>query len=531
MSPKNLNQQASAEAPLSTSHRFKEKWHNLAYRIRSRSTHQDHPDHNSPNHGDPSRDNRDGHSIKGRLTAKRQPSFSPFESHPLATSEDNFSKPFTTKQSRVNIALDWVDLILLVWPEYAGGQCRGNGGHASTSQGANGAKRHSFQGSWPPKRKGKQPDDGRRNKKPRDDKQNGKGPKKGKPGDGDTDPKFLACPFYLRDRIRHAKCRKYKLRYVSDVRQHVVRVHRQQPLHCPRCKMIFAGSLENKEAQQQRKEHIRRNSCVNSGEEVPGLTHAQMQKLKDPEGRAGNVIDNYNGVWNILFPGIPPPEQPYLTGSEFRNEFKHYLETIWESLPGQAVPLEDRQAMEYWCSRFDALISDVEAPPPPSRNIATALDILSPGQTSMVDLPSAAPTPAATPTPSFDNNGATEQTLSANQTPDIYRWEPDLEAGDDALPWDPSLTNFPYDWDSAQHHAYDGNLHQEWYPNIGPGIVGNGFPRNPPTGFCTDDLYPSLPEDQVLAPQTHQHAQHEDQDETNGNGGFIFDPQRRDDYL
>ncbi|KAH7122177.1 hypothetical protein B0J13DRAFT_567077 [Dactylonectria estremocensis] len=500
----------------------------LAYRLRSRSAHQGNPDksgsnHNDPNQSDPNqsdpnhddRDDQSRHRSIGGF-AKRKPSLPPFKYHPNPIGEDNLREPLSAKQLLVHTGYAFI--------VFTRGQSRGNGGQ-STSQGGNG-KRVSWQGSWPSsmKRKGKQRDDDHPNKKPRDDPPDGKDSKKQKPGEADKDHK-LACPFYLRDRSTHAKCRHYKFRSVADIRQHLERVHKQ-PLHCLICKHIFGEGREDARSRKQLEEHIRQRNCVNSEDEVPGLTNAEIQRLKNHDGRPGNIVDNWNNLWNMLFPGVQHPESPYHTRSDFQDKFQHYLDTIWESPVGQAVAPEERQAMKYWCPRFAALISDFEAMP--SRPIASAFETPFPVQDSTPDPPPTTPIQTMRP---ITPPGSTVIDLVSSTLPlvDIDIEEPVSEwirqQLEPLFPPPPPWRYFSNSENSAQAHYHDNNRYQ-------------GVPQdpNPNMGYHPSVFFLCPPEDQTRqmptnpASLTCQHAQHQDHDESSGDGGVAFDSPGTEDY-
>lgn len=67
--------------------------------------------------------------------------------------------------------------------------------------------------------------------------QKGKKPREEHPDDIEDGP-TLACPFYKRNQVRHSNCLHFRLKRIKDVKQHLLRKHKQ-PYYCPICGLEF----------------------------------------------------------------------------------------------------------------------------------------------------------------------------------------------------------------------------------------------------------------------------------------------------
>lgn len=292
-----------------------------------------------------------------RLTPKLAPIELPTNSGLLATHKGSARKP-CPHESEIAAALRLY--ITLLAGGTTGQDVQGQSPSSHSGQGSSskaGQNQSRLLGSWPNKEKGKGRDRGR--KRSGDEQPGGEGSKKQKP----DQPKLkgqLACPFYIRYRKTYAACRKCKFRAVADVRRHILRspAHRQ-PLHCPLCKLVFAG--HGAKARSQRDKHIRQRHCTEKDGEVPGITEDQIQQLKDPENRSGSMAENWFELWEILFPGVGRPSAPYLSASEYQDYFEDAIKMFWEFGPGQSIPAEDRPAMDRAYELLMHYLADLEA--------------------------------------------------------------------------------------------------------------------------------------------------------------------------
>ncbi|KZL71831.1 hypothetical protein CT0861_10333 [Colletotrichum tofieldiae] len=117
----------------------------------------------------------------------------------------------------------------------------------------------------------------------------------------------LACPFYKEDGRKHHKCLQLQLSRIRDVKQHLSRKH-MQPHFCPSCGRTFRA-LEDQ------REHIRLRTCDNGNFLPPdGITQDQQKDLSARVDRKLQERDQWFAVWDIVFPGKPRPESPYVYG-------------------------------------------------------------------------------------------------------------------------------------------------------------------------------------------------------------------------
>ena len=145
---------------------------------------------------------------------------------------------------------------------------------------------------------------------------------------------WLACPFYKLNTMRHMSCSRLRLSRIRDVKQHLLRRHRQPP-YCPVCSRIFDGP-------QDRDGHIMARTChappggvlLN----VEGVTETQRTALGRRVNRALDEAGQWFSVWQILFPNVPHPLSPYLS-----TQFVEVLGILHES----------------WGRERDMLIADV----------------------------------------------------------------------------------------------------------------------------------------------------------------------------
>lgn len=127
----------------------------------------------------------------------------------------------------------------------------------------------------------------------------------------------FACHYYLYDRIGHSECLNKRLIRLSDVRQHLLeRTHKQQ-VHCPVCGITFTGRTAV--ARQLRDAHIRAATCepLPSPPSYPGITEDQEQRIQqialNCRGTHYTEVHRWYLIWEVLFPGSPRPDSPFLT--------------------------------------------------------------------------------------------------------------------------------------------------------------------------------------------------------------------------
>jgi hypothetical protein len=129
---------------------------------------------------------------------------------------------------------------------------------------------------------------------------------------------YLACPFYKANPFLYPHCgTRNRIRSTHYVRQHLTRSHRQV-FYCPTCKSKdFSNPHE-------RDEHIRARSCDLSNQPNPdGVSSESFEALKEIP-RSLPEPERWFRMWDILFPGMPRPESPYVE----ENEYAEIIATV-----------------------------------------------------------------------------------------------------------------------------------------------------------------------------------------------------------
>ncbi|RYP52445.1 hypothetical protein DL769_010678 [Monosporascus sp. CRB-8-3] len=116
---------------------------------------------------------------------------------------------------------------------------------------------------------------------------------------------------------------------ISDVRQHIRRVHVQPP-HCPTCRKTFKGDSDQKRLD----DHIRRRQCEFAlVPPCPGITLEKWEaihKAASPKKTKRDEVQRWNEMRQILFPGTPPTSEIYVemvgTGFSMRDQSSESLE-------------------------------------------------------------------------------------------------------------------------------------------------------------------------------------------------------------
>lgn len=122
--------------------------------------------------------------------------------------------------------------------------------------------------------------------------------------DGPTTERTFGCPYYKHDPSQHKWCMmRQTLTAVNYVKQHIRR-HHQQPIHCPVCGDTFKTKIT-------RDEHIKEGSCELREFTHEGLTQYELEAL-DRVSRRVTQSERWNQIWDILFPGEPRPDSPYV---------------------------------------------------------------------------------------------------------------------------------------------------------------------------------------------------------------------------
>ncbi|KAG6358306.1 hypothetical protein INS49_014190 [Diaporthe citri] len=117
---------------------------------------------------------------------------------------------------------------------------------------------------------------------------------------------LFACPYTKKDPRSHGACYKYKLSRIRDVKQHLVRRHRN-PLYCPVCMSIF-------QTEEERDGHVRERSCESRPAiRLDGITESQRFQLAKKSAAHSTEEAQWYAVFDIVFPGHQPrPLSPYV---------------------------------------------------------------------------------------------------------------------------------------------------------------------------------------------------------------------------
>lgn len=171
----------------------------------------------------------------------------------------------------------------------------------------------------------------------------------GRDSQGHRDPKqqkrCLACPMYKYDKKRHRGCSRLQLTRVRDVKQHLLRRHRL-PIYCPICKRDFTN-------EKSRDFHTRERACMEppEGVSITGITEDQRDALGRRVNRSLSAVEQWNSIWDILYPGIPRPGSPYVA-----NKMEEAIDTVFGCLRDQRSKLMQELGENLGNERFHPLL-------------------------------------------------------------------------------------------------------------------------------------------------------------------------------
>ncbi len=115
---------------------------------------------------------------------------------------------------------------------------------------------------------------------------------------------ILACPFLKFDPSSHSGCSSRRLTTISSVKEHLRRRH-FHPFSCSRCWEVF-------EDQDGETKHIRDcDKFPKMFSEPPFVNRDKMERM-NVESRHPVPAGRWYELYDILFPGQPPPTSPYL---------------------------------------------------------------------------------------------------------------------------------------------------------------------------------------------------------------------------
>lgn len=138
----------------------------------------------------------------------------------------------------------------------------------------------------------------------------------------------FGCPYYKRNSDQYEYCvmRQIPAR-TNYVLRHIRRYH-SQPIHCPVCGLVF-GEQSTKEA------HMREKSCEPFQFTHPGVTLPQQKALKHIP-RDVSPAERWFYIWDILFPGEPRPDSPYVD-DPMEEIGSRYLKRLNQQQPGSST--------------------------------------------------------------------------------------------------------------------------------------------------------------------------------------------------
>jgi len=116
----------------------------------------------------------------------------------------------------------------------------------------------------------------------------------------------LACPFYKHNPSKHRSCAQAYLAKTSYLKQHLCRKHNLP--YCARCFKTFQGN-------KRLAEHLRQvpsYDIVDQPSDFPGITNEQSDRIRTRANPRQTEQEQWKEIWNILFPGIPPPAFVYI---------------------------------------------------------------------------------------------------------------------------------------------------------------------------------------------------------------------------
>ncbi|KAH8659843.1 hypothetical protein BX600DRAFT_513508 [Xylariales sp. PMI_506] len=143
-----------------------------------------------------------------------------------------------------------------------------------------------------------------------------------RPDSVDRPHQLLACPFYKRDSQRHRDCRRFGLRRIKDVKQHIYRRHKRPDFYCPRC----FGKFDDTRS---RDEHIRANQCNPQADpHTDRISEDKKKELAHYSGRSKSTEEQWFAVWDKLFPDADKPQSPYVEDQQ--QEMVHLFRRLWD---------------------------------------------------------------------------------------------------------------------------------------------------------------------------------------------------------
>ncbi|KAI0129183.1 hypothetical protein BJ170DRAFT_362739 [Xylariales sp. AK1849] len=115
----------------------------------------------------------------------------------------------------------------------------------------------------------------------------------------------LACPYFKKDPCKHFPCLSKKITKISYLKQHLERCHKGPTCYCPTCGTTFDSRAAVDE-------HVIARSCQPRPYSHDGTTEDQRNEIAIIVTRKRPESERWYGIWDVLFPGSPQPDSPYL---------------------------------------------------------------------------------------------------------------------------------------------------------------------------------------------------------------------------
>ncbi len=167
----------------------------------------------------------------------------------------------------------------------------------------------------------------------------------------------LACPYYKHDPRKYRDCRRYTLRRVKDIKQHIQRKHRGPDFYCPRCFSSFPNAAHRDRHMGEATAAGTKGTpicCAREAPQLEGTSEKQRKELKQYVSRGKPVQDQWYDMWNIIFPGKTRPnsihvENPAMGSDRSRdrsggdhekrngNTTTHPMRRIWSDCKSEVL--------------------------------------------------------------------------------------------------------------------------------------------------------------------------------------------------
>ncbi|KAH7226824.1 hypothetical protein BKA60DRAFT_188940 [Fusarium oxysporum] len=182
-------------------------------------------------------------------------------------------------------------------------------------------------------------------------------------------PKYLGCPFYMTEPLRHHACSSLRLSRPSDVSQHIMRTHLLQEINLvlrrdtestdrtetgeagtctnandirryhARCRMEFHGP----NAEENLRDHCRNFKCYEAGIEETGvMLLSEFKNLTNARDAANGSVAKWYAMWRVCYPptstrGRTVPASPYVETTVPREQGEYIIRQALMSSTDQSL--------------------------------------------------------------------------------------------------------------------------------------------------------------------------------------------------